>query len=435
MHTASLFACLALGAAQIPTVVIERDTILAGANGYVVGPPTFVVGPGDTLPYWSPTGKYLAALVRTVPPADRIKALKGEQVRMGASVIAWNRVTGQVQTLMSADVQLLSVHGWLGGSDCLLFQLVKKLPSGPQRREPEMIRELYRWSPTDGRATLVWTSNADYELDVSYRRPYAAIQTSRSQVLLIGTTGVAREVAPNAEVAKDADGYFCLLIKNDWFRVLPDGSMAKLEGFPKTARSSTRIPDVRLPGENPIPVDPNGLQVGMTTTPASYGASQTKVQSAWLWAPDQGKVKASLLSAEAERVALAPQGDAVAYVANENLFVREVTKMPASELEQILEQAEKRELVNRAKQVGTGMAIYCADSDDVFPPNAGWQDALMPYLRNRYFVDGFVYQLNGDLATGIADPASKPIGYIQGRYGRAIVFADTHTIWEPKRRP
>lgn len=435
MHSASLFVCLALGAAQIPAVVIERDTILAGSNGYVIGPPIFVAGPADSLPYWSPTGKNLAALVRTVPAADRIRALKGEPVRMGASVLVWNRITGQVQTLMSSDVQSLSIHGWLGRTDSLIFQLVRKLPSGPQRREPEMIRELYRWNPSDSRATLVWTSNADYELDVSYRQPYAAIQTPGNQVLLIGTTGVAREIAPDAEVAKDSDGFFYLLVKNGWLRALPDGSIAKIEGFPRTAAPGLRVPDVRFRGENPIPVDPNGLQVGMTTTPASYGGSQTKVQSAWLWAPDQGKVKASLLAAEASRVVLCQQGDAVAYLAKENLFVREVTKMPASELDKILEEAEKRELVSRAKQVGTGMAIYCADADDLFPPNAGWQDVLMPYLRDRNLVEGFVYQLNGESATAIADPASRPIGYIQGRYGRAIVFADTHTIWEPKRRP
>lgn len=435
MHTASVFACLALGAAQIPTVVIERDTILAGANGYVIGPPIFVAGPADMLPSWSPTGKNLAALMRAVPAADRIKALKGEQVRMGASVIVWNRETSKTETVMTADAQSLSIVGWLGGTDSLVFQLVKRLPSGPQRREPESIRELYRWSPGEGRPNLVWSSSVDYWVDVSYRRSYAAVQTSRDQVLIFGANGVAREIPSAAEVAKDADGYFCLLIKNEWVRFFPDGTTARMEGFPKVARPVLNAPNVRFRGENPIPVDPNGLQVGMTTTPASYGGSQTKVQSAWLWAPDQGKVKASLLSAEAERVVLCQQGDAVAYVANGNLFVREVTKMPASELDKILEQAEKRELVSRAKQVGTGMAIYCADADDLFPPNAGWQDVLMPYLRDRNLVEGFVYQLNGESATAIADPASRPIGYIQGRYGRAIVFADTHTIWEPKRRP
>lgn len=101
----------------------------------------------------------------------------------------------------------------------------------------------------------------------------------------------------------------------------------------------------------------------------------------------------------------------------------------------MLAAAEQREIMNRAKQVGIAMMIYATDCDDQLPPSANWQEVLYPYMRSKSLSEGFIYLMNGDNLSKLEDPTKAKVGYIEGQYGRAIVFGDSHVIWEPRKKP
>lgn len=210
----------------------------------------------------------------------------------------------------------------------------------------------------------------------------------------------------------------------------------KLEAtVPKPVRDLSGLaPGTFFPDRRP-PKDPNGLQTMTTLTEAKHGSVSAKIESGWLWIADKGKIRAALVAPDAERLHLAPDKSTIAYATRDNLFVRRIEALSAKDLDEALEQVEKQDLMSRAKQVGTAMAIYGSDYDDLFPPNADWQRVLHPYLKNYNLTVGFVYEMNGEDATKIEDVTNKRLGYINGKYGRAIVFADSHAIWERRRIP
>jgi hypothetical protein len=104
-------------------------------------------------------------------------------------------------------------------------------------------------------------------------------------------------------------------------------------------------------------------------------------------------------------------------------------------MELVREEAERRRLLTQAKQLGTAMQIYLMDHDDVFPGrHEKVTDLLMPILKNSDMFTGFVYTYEGGSGTAIADPANTPIGYVQGKYGRAVIYSDSSSRWE-RRKP
>jgi hypothetical protein len=181
--------------------------------------------------------------------------------------------------------------------------------------------------------------------------------------------------------------------------------------------------------------DPNGLQVSLSGTEARHGTGTAKVRSAWLWIPEKGQIKATLIAAEAEHVELSPTLEAMAYVSQGNVFVRQLQTVGREDLEAAMENEERKQLMSNAKQVAMGMMIYGADFDDLLPPSNGWQDTVLPYLKNRNLMEGFTYEMNGQDLTKITDPSKQRLGFIEGRFGRAITFADGHVIWERRKNP
>jgi prepilin-type processing-associated H-X9-DG protein len=100
-----------------------------------------------------------------------------------------------------------------------------------------------------------------------------------------------------------------------------------------------------------------------------------------------------------------------------------------TDFEELLIREEQNELMMKAKQVATAIAIFRADSDDVFPAQEGFNEKISPYLKNESLLNGFTYTFSAKKATEIADPAGTVIGYVQGRRGRAVAYADGHVKW------
>ncbi len=465
MNSPAVFFAFLLGFAQMPKFVFERDALIAGDKGYLIGPAHYIAGPGEVRQLvWSGDGRVLAALTESVAEANRMKALQGEHVSRTLTVTAYDVSTRRSSTIQLVDTKLALV-GWLGSSRTLLMSSTKTLPSGPERNQPEVSWQVLRWTPGSSQPQVVYAAKEIQRVSISSKKPYALVQgyelpfgNPRTQQPLksaiIGLSGASLPIADSYDLqgelyGEDKDGF---LIEHNYrlntvapaaagqgnrrnitetFRkVLPNG-MIEATPTPPVKDVSNSM-DV-LPGRRAA--DPNGLQVVLTPTEAKHGGLATKVLSGWLWMPDKGKIKATLISAEVDRMLLSPTVAAIAFVSRENVFVREISIASAEDLEAALEAVERQDLMNRAKQVGTGMMIYGADSDDLLPPSQDWQNRLLPYLKNRNLTDGFYYEMNGEDMSKLEDPAKKRIGFIEGRYGRAIVFADSHVIWEKRKLP
>lgn len=156
----------------------------------------------------------------------------------------------------------------------------------------------------------------------------------------------------------------------------------------------------------------------------------------WLVGDENSRYPSALLTAQGTRGWLSESGDAVFYLDRDNLFARRLVKLSAEQLDLILEREEQNQLMSEAKQVGTAFHIFASDNDDRFPSANGWDDKIQPYVKNRQLTDGFIYSYRGpEELTKIQEPSKEVLGYKEGRYGRAVVYADSSVRWERRKKP
>ncbi len=120
---------------------------------------------------------------------------------------------------------------------------------------------------------------------------------------------------------------------------------------------------------------------------------------------------------------------AIAYISQGVTLVRALIHVPKEALLKAKADALKAELMSKGKQVGIAFQIFAADADDAFPENKGWEDRLMPYVRNRQLLAGFNYTYGGGPLGG-KDPGKTSLGFFSGAGGRAVVYADGSVRWE-----
>lgn len=145
------------------------------------------------------------------------------------------------------------------------------------------------------------------------------------------------------------------------------------------------------------------------------------------------RVDALPFAVDATFAEVSPTETALAYIHNQELYLRPIRRISGEELVALRIERERVQLTNQAKQLGVGMIIYSADYDDQFPGGADIANAILPYLKNRELLKNFTPLTNGE---NIADwPADKPIGFIEGRHGRALIMPDSSVRWSPFPRP
>lgn len=120
------------------------------------------------------------------------------------------------------------------------------------------------------------------------------------------------------------------------------------------------------------------------------------------------------------------------FVDRSGLHINAIRPLTSNQYLELVADIVRQETVSRAKQVGTGMMIYCADYDDQFPPHNDWQTNIHPYLKNSKITEGFNYLLNGENASDITDPANTVLGTIDTPFGQAIVRVDGSVIWKDR---
>ncbi|MEQ1822442.1 MAG: hypothetical protein ABL949_08025 [Fimbriimonadaceae bacterium] len=143
----------------------------------------------------------------------------------------------------------------------------------------------------------------------------------------------------------------------------------------------------------------------------------------------------ALIAADTKGATVSSDGSAVAYWDRTNLFVREIEKIDIEKYEKDYEEWERKRLAENAKQVGMAMAIYASDADDLLPINDGQFDRLFPYAEDPSVFDGFSYELGAKELSGYPDKDKTILGTVQGRFGRIVLYLDTHVVWEPRKKP
>ncbi len=170
-----------------------------------------------------------------------------------------------------------------------------------------------------------------------------------------------------------------------------------------------------------------------------YGASvsalkdaQVPARSLWLESRARTDRQCALVAADVDGYEVSPASDAVFYTTKRVSFIRPLAKMPKDAALKALEAAEKAKAIQDVKQVGLAMMMYAADYDDEMVTNDGnWTENVLPYLKDRSLMDGFVYTFEGGDLSKLDNPAETEIGYKIGPGGRAVVYADGHVKWIP----
>jgi prepilin-type processing-associated H-X9-DG protein len=132
---------------------------------------------------------------------------------------------------------------------------------------------------------------------------------------------------------------------------------------------------------------------------------------------------------------LSPRGDAVVLSVPGAILLRKLVQVDLSVLEASKEAAERTERISNAKQVALAALMYASDNGDALPGPDGVKDLLLPYLRHEGVFEGFVYVFAGGPMSAIKNPAETVIGYIPGKNGRAVAYADGHVRWVPDQEP
>lgn len=157
------------------------------------------------------------------------------------------------------------------------------------------------------------------------------------------------------------------------------------------------------------------------------GEDKAPTQSLWLAANGKSEDPQCLVANGVDGPHwLSPSLSHIAYVAQGRLFASQIVKLDLAAYLKAKEEAERAVAMSNTKQVALGLIIYAADSDDLLPPQAGYQDAIYPYLKNRDVMNGFVYTYSGGSLAKLDDPAGTEIGYVSVAGGRCVAFADGH---------
>jgi hypothetical protein len=464
-------SAIAISAQKAGDKPVDPDVIEINKESFLVFPEQFVMQGKVTEFVWSEDGEYLLAIREENEPQDLTFVKELKQGGTGAPQIGavwltlWSKQTRKCTDLMRLPdrehasfnitclrgkpvAYVLLSSGALPPKNLLVdFEHKKAIALQPLPEEvfpsrkaspktPYMIQVLHpaqfppAASPAGGAqppkpprilqswdangrkiAETVLPDNVEYGLDYwSKDGKYLILPHKRQRVTETMADGSTKLV--NAEV--DAKAYPCTAL------TVPD------------LRSSAITADLNELFE----LDRRGSTAGAYQQSHKFKVSgkEHSVQGLWLGNMEKTGVALALLTAGKQigSASLAPSNTGVAFTRNGDLFVCPMLKIDKDDLAKYLALKGERETTDRAKSVAIAMAMYAADSDDLFPLGGDPSEAVNPYLKDPSILNGFVYTFAGGELPKDKSPADIQLGYITGPGGRAFIYADGHVRWEPK---
>lgn len=418
-----IFASLVL--AQMPMMSLKRDVVTMDATTtFALAPPLCVYSPTALSFDWCPTGRYVLVHGAVLESFSPVGEQKG---KIRIEVIEWR--TGKRELIGEVVADRNAMRAEWASEDSLLVSEAVLIPSGPTRPEPGSrstlsLRRLGSTSATKLYDTDQGESYLSVPTATVSKHGYAVIYAIRNSSVEyihvnLRTLKKTSPPYPRAMLRLDSEGYVVYDEFKDrkdtgmMIRYLPDGQT------------------VTVPATPPAKEGPQPLQLAPSRVQHKAGKKTEEVLGLWLMATLPSEFQFALVSpsADVRTSKIAPDRSAIAYMDRGNVFVREMIKLDTKEFTALLEREEQQDAITKAKQIATAIHIYMADWDDVFPGADGFNDKMMPYLKNRQMLDGFVYTFSDRKATDIAEPSKTEIGYVDGRRGRAVAYADGSVKW------
>jgi len=451
LRTAFLVACSVVASVAAAQVDVDRNFLLTDKEAIAVLPPEFVCGPSVLSASWSSDGRYLLVVRRAVDitPAS-VKRLFSLDATKGAAnppsedqILIWSATTKKVKTVTSFPSATGSVYvvQWIPGTSSVACTIETENPNDPD----DFTLSTYVLG-ADGTMTALGRSRGmenRIDWEVSPSKPFAVLinsQTSKSPGGITTSSSTLQFVG--------AKGAFGNPVKIDslfgnyfWGS---DGQFYGMLYAPRRSQSEPKVPPTSMrvdptsglvPATMPAPYEP--IETGRLKTlevTTSVMLPQVKAKPLILALAQSGgdESKSLSLTTDGGKAMLSPKEDAVAYESQGMLLVRSLVSVPKLAYLKAKESADRQAALIDAKQSALALVMISLDCDGEFPSNVtGWQDKVMPYLKDANVLGRFVYTFTGGVLGKDKNPAETILGFIPGPGGRAVAYADGHVIWEP----
>jgi len=416
-----------------------KDFIQISDKAYALLPPTLVSDGRPSEIHFSSNGQAITFLRHPNRPAfDQNMMVTNPNALDSQSLCECSLADQKVKDLLTIDGRTTVIEQieWLHESDAFLV-VTRNTP--PQAKEPTY--SVYRLSGLSDPQELYANSIHPISVEASPSKPLAIAITSATD-----STGKVHQQGAVIE----NDGTELVPITNDP-RGLPifdgDGNVAYFEGLvdAQTKKRKLVLHPIDLKTGEPQfdKLSANqvlGVGVSYEQLPAKTWQSlnsisplprfKASIRSQWLRGAVKSDYPVALIAADSEDSTFSPAMNAVAYVTQGTLFVREMLPVDLTVMKAMMDVARKEEAMSQAKQVGVACMMYAADYDGQMPPLKEFATQIDPYVKNPDLVNGFTYT-NTLSSIPQADAATTIVGFVQTGTGKAVVYGDGHVAWMP----
>jgi hypothetical protein len=444
-----------------PTTNLPVGVLMGEQSGYLLTPPEFVAQPFIRRIEWSPDGNY-AVLFQT---ALRAETPTLDDAVMRHRVLLWNRKTRRLSVLWEsaqtdrevnpnrgfqvafvgkAPLCLFAVRVWdeaeqddlwkayvatIGGQVKLLGEYREAWLLAPPAEDigyilvAESENLLYKrmYAPVGANGILANFQPVPEDLDITTLYAYSARRGNPDLWYEDGKQMLLSSFGPPIAVP-EADGV--------QYRVEPVYSLWNLRTNQVQPIDNARARYYRVNRETLLHArsERHSLQ---------HAGNPAETSTTWLHENE----RAVLVASDSALAEVAPQGDAILYVAHGAAFYREIRRTSADAIREMQARADREQYLKNAKQIAIALLMYVTDYDEMFPPNFGDEgvsQVLLPYLKNPsvFEVDGafaFRYRMDGQSLADIESPVTTEVGYLELPNGRMVIYADGHVKWIPYR--
>jgi hypothetical protein len=444
-----------------PTTNLPVGVLMGEQSGYLLTPPEFVAQPFIRRIEWSPDGNY-AVLFQT---ALRAETPTLDDAVMRHRVLLWNRKTRRLSVLWEstqtnrevnpnrkfqvafvgkAPLCLFAVRVWdeakqddpwkayvatIGGQVKLLGEYREAWLLAPPAEDigyilvAESENLLYKrmYAPVGANGILANFQPVPEDLDITTLYAYSARRGNPDLWYEDGKQMLLSSFGPPIAVP-EADGV--------QYRVEPVYSLWNLRTNQVQPIDNARARYYRVNRETLLHArsERHSLQ---------HAGNPAETSTTWLHENE----RAVLVASDSALAEVAPQGDAILYVAHGAAFYREIRRTSADAIREMQERADREQYLKNAKQIAIALLMYVQDYDEMFPPNFGDEgvsQVLLPYLKDMgiFEVNGafaFRYRMDGQSLADIESPVTTEVGYLELPNGRMVIYADGHVKWIPYR--
>jgi hypothetical protein len=435
--------------------------LIGEQSGYLLTPPEFVAQPFIRRIEWSPDGNY-AVLFQTVLRAETPTL---DDAAMRHRVLLWNRKTRRLSVLWEsaqtdrevnpnrefqvafvgkAPLCLFAVRVWdeaeqddlwkayvatIGGQVKLLGEYREAWLLAPPAEdigyilvaESENLLYTRLYAPVGANGMLVNLQPVPEDLDITALYAFSTRRGNPDLWYEDGKQMLLPSFGPPIAVP-EADGV--------QYRVEPIYSLWNLRTNQVQPIDKARARYYRVNRETLLHARSERHSLQHAGNPAETAAT-------WLHENE----RAVLVASDSALAEVAPQGDAILYVAHGAAFYREIRLTSPEAIREMQDRADREQYMRNARLIATALLMYVQDYDERFPPNFGDEgvaQVLLPYLKDMGIFEvnsafAFRYRMDGQWIGDIQDVVSTEAGYLELPNGRVVIYADGHVKWQPRQ--